>query len=183
MDTYTIVKFIHVVCALLWVGGGFTLMLSGLRAERSGDLEGSMRALQTTAWLGNVLMVPASMLTLVTGLVMCWFWVGFADLWVMIGLAGFAATFLIGILVFKPTSERAAALIAEGGMSPAVQALGRRIMRAARLDYAIMLVVVAAMVLKPTEQDGAILASMVIVLSLGALAALGEWGGKARASA
>jgi hypothetical protein len=60
-----------------------------------------MLNLRNTAALGNVLFMPASLATLVSGLAMAWFWVGFSDLWVVIGLAGAAATFLTGVLLIK----------------------------------------------------------------------------------
>ena len=116
---------------------------------------------------------PMSMLTLVLGLIMCGFWVGFTDLWIVIGLVGYATTFSIGMLVFKPTGERIGAMIAEQGVTPAVLAIGRRMMRWARLDYAVMLVIIADMVLKPTAHDIGILAGMVLVVVVGATLAFG----------
>ena len=49
--------------------------------------------------------------------------------------------------------------------------MGRRILRVARFDYTVMLIVVADMVLKPTSGDTGILAAMVLVLVVGAVAA------------
>ena len=72
--------------------------------------------------LGNRLFAPMSLVTLALGLIMCWFWVGFSDLWIMIGLAGYATTFLIGVRIFQPTGERMAAMIAQDGVTPAVSA-------------------------------------------------------------
>lgn len=43
MDWYSIVKFLHVVTAILWVGGGFVLFLLGMLAERAGNIEESCR--------------------------------------------------------------------------------------------------------------------------------------------
>lgn len=178
MDWYSLVKFLHVVAAVIWVGGGFIIMLMAVRADRAGDIDGTLVAMRAAGELGASLMVPASLLTLLTGLTMCWFWVGFTELWVLIGLAGFTATFLVGILVFKPTGDRLSALIAEQGPTPAAMAEGRRILKVARFDYAIMFVIVAAMVLKPSASDVAILTVMAAVLIAGAAAAFGSRGDK-----
>ena len=35
MDWYSIVKFLHVAFAVVWVGGGFTIMLLAVRADRA----------------------------------------------------------------------------------------------------------------------------------------------------
>jgi len=104
---------------------------------------------------------------------MCGLWVGFSDLWIIIGLAGYATTFSIGMLIFKPTGERMGAMIAKEGVTPSVLAVGQRMMRAARFDYAVMLVIVADMVLKPTTHDIGILAGMALVIAAGAILAFG----------
>jgi hypothetical protein len=173
MDWYSIVKFLHIVSATLWVGGGFVLFLLGVLAERAGNIEDKLQAMRASGQLGGRFFAPMSMLTLLFGLIMCGFWVGFSDLWILIGLAGYATTFSIGMLIFKPTGERMAGMIARDGVTPAVLAVGQRMMSAARFDYAVMLVIVADMVLKPTVQDIAILAGMALVVVAGATLAFG----------
>jgi uncharacterized membrane protein len=173
MDWYSIVKFLHVVSAILWVGGGFVLFLLGVLAERAGNIEDKLQAMRASGQLGGRFFAPMSMLTLIFGLVMCGFWVGFTELWVVIGLAGYATTFSIGMLIFKPTGERMGAMIAKEGITPAVLAIGQRMMSAARFDYAVMLVIVADMVLKPTTHDIGILAGMALVIAAGAILAFG----------
>lgn len=176
MDWYSIVKFLHVAFAVVWVGGGFTIMLLAVRADRAGNVDGMLQTMRATGELGNRLFMPASMLTLLSGLTLCWFWIGFADLWVIIGLIGFATTASIGSVIFKPTADRMTAMIAKDGVTPAVLDAGRRILRIARLDYTVMLIVIAAMVLKPTSGDTAILAAMVVALLAGLYAAFGNPG-------
>ncbi|TPK54894.1 DUF2269 family protein [Mesorhizobium sp. B2-4-19] len=173
MDWYSIVKFLHVTSAILWVGGGFVLFLLGVLAERAGNIEDKLQAIRASGQLGGRFFAPMSMLTLIFGLIMCGFWVGFSDLWIIIGLAGYATTFSIGMLIFKPTGERMGAMIANEGITPAVLAIGQRMMSAARFDYAVMLVIVADMVLKPTMHDIGILAGMSLVMAAGAILAFG----------
>ncbi|SIT54331.1 conserved membrane hypothetical protein [Mesorhizobium prunaredense] len=173
MDWYSIVKFLHVVSAILWVGGGFTLMVLAVRADRAGNIEGMLQAMRATGELGNRFFAPMSMLTLAFGLIMCWFWVGFSDLWILIGLAGYATTFCIGMFIFKPTADRMAGMIAKDGVTPAALAQGQRILSAARIDYSVMLVIIADMVLKPTLNDTTILGCMALVVTTGIALALG----------
>lgn len=171
MDWYSLVKFLHVVAAVLWLGGGFALMLLAVRADMAGDTAGTLQAMGAVGQLGNRLFMPASLMTLLFGLIMCIFWVGFSDLWIMIGLAGYATTFLVGTLIFKPTADRMGGMIAKEGVTPAVLDVGRRILRVARFDYSVMLIIVADMVLKPTASDTGILVAMLLVLALGSFAA------------
>ena len=174
MDWYSIVKFMHIGSATLWVGGGFALMLLAVRADRAGNIEGVLQAMRATGELGNRFFAPMSMLTLLFGLIMCGFWVGFSDLWVVIGLAGYTMTFCIGMFIFKPTADRMAGMIAKDGVTPAALAQGQRILRAAHFDYSVMLVIIAAMVLKPTVHDIVILAGMALVLATGVALAVGK---------
>ena len=172
-DWYSIVKFLHVVSAILWVGGGFTLMVLAVRADRAGDIEGMLQAMRATGELGNRFFAPMSMLTLAFGLIMCWFWVGF-DLWIVIGLAGYATTFCIGMFIFKPTADRMGGDDRQGrrhDRRPSPR--GQRILSAARIDYSVMLVIIADMVLKPTLNDTTILGCMALVVTTGIALALG----------
>jgi hypothetical protein len=178
VDWYSIVKFCHIVCALLWVGGGFALMLLALRAERADNIEGMLQSMRATGELGNRLFAPMSVLTLVFGLVMCGLWIGFTDLWIVIGLGGYFTTFVIGMTVFKPTADRMGKMIAEKGVTPDVIALGRRVLRIARFDYSVMLVIIADMVLKPTAHDLVILAGMAVIVAAGLAMALGGGDGR-----
>ncbi|MBO6717552.1 MAG: DUF2269 family protein [Rhizobiaceae bacterium] len=168
MDYYTLVKFIHIVAAMIWLGGGFTLMLLSLQAERSADPEAVVRSLRSVTHLGNQLFVPTALITLISGLVMAWFWVGFRDLWIIIALAGFAGTFLMGAAVLKPAADRMIADVARDGVTPAILQDGRRLLRFGRFDYALMLVVVADMVFKPAYGDVAVPLAMGIFLAASA---------------
>lgn len=174
MDSYSLVKFLHIVASVLWAGGGFTLILLAIRADRAGNVDGMLQAMGSIGELGNRLFAPMSLVTLVLGLVMCGFWVGFGDLWIIIGLAGYATTFLIGVLIFQPTAQRMGEMIARDGVTPAALEQGRRILKVARFDYAVMLVVFADMVFKPTLSDVSVLVAMAVVLAAGAWAAFGN---------
>ncbi len=169
MDWYSIVKFLHVTSAILWLGGGFVLILLAVRAERSGDASALMLNLKNTAALGAILFMPASLATLVFGILLAWLWTGFSDLWIMIGLAGAASTFLTGVVFIKPVGDRLSAMVARQGVTPTVVQEGRKLLRIAKFDYTVMLVIIADMVLKPTADDPAILGAMGAAVVAGAL--------------
>ena len=152
--------------------------LLALRGERSNNVEAMLVAMRATGELANRLFVPMSLLTFGFGFALCWFWVGFSDLWVVIGLAGYFTTFAIGMTVFGPTAAKMGKLVAEQSVTPQVLALGQRMLRFARLDYSVMLVIVADMVLKPTAGDVVTLAGMALVLAAGLAMALGVVGSR-----
>ena len=114
MDTYTLVKFLHVAFVVVWLGGGFSLVVLGARANRANDTADLIKVIQQVVYMNHVF-VPASLLAFLCGLILAWIAGLFDLLWVIIGLAGFLATFATGIAVLKPRSDKVAALIATGG--------------------------------------------------------------------
>lgn len=89
--------FVHVVSAMLWVGGGVMLSLFAMRAMAGGARSMSDFA-RTLAYVGLRVMMPAVVLVLVTGV---WMVVvdsefSFSQLWVRLGLGLFVVAFLVG---------------------------------------------------------------------------------------
>lgn len=165
MDWYLVVKFVHVVAAMGWLGGGLAMLIAGTIASRDPDRTAVLRFMHMTNALALPLFVPASMTVLVSGLVMAWFWVGFSDAWLVLALAGIAVSMAFGIGFIKPVGERIAERAAKEGMGPAVTADTERLTRVGRFDYAIMLCIVALMVFKPGWQDTAILFALGLVVA------------------
>ena len=101
--TYDLLVLVHVLAAIVWIGAGLMMLLLSTMADRAGDADtfGALVALNTR--LGLRLFVPASLLVLVAGLlaVAAGPW-SLGALWLVLALAGFATTFLMGGLVFKP---------------------------------------------------------------------------------
>ena len=167
MDVYSIFKFLHVICAIAWVGGGMTLLVNSLFAiADKGEME-TLRTLDVMNGLAKRWFVPASMLTLVFGVVTATAGGMWSDLWVLLGLAGFASTFITGIVVFEPLGKQVSALVAEEKFDEAL-VKGRTLLRVAKFDYTVMLVVIADMVLKPYWTDFTILGLFAAILAAGA---------------
>lgn len=180
MSRYEFLVFGHIVCAILWVGGGTLLHILGLRAERADDNAEIERIVKNVAVLGNTFFLPASLLVLVFGLLLVWdsdFW-SFGQLWIVLGLAGYAITFLTGLFWLKPQSERIAGMaVRDGGMTEETLALARRMVVFGRLDYVVLYLVVADMVAKPTGDDVWFLVVSAAILVAAAL----YFGSRARA--
>jgi hypothetical protein len=75
---------------------------------------------------------------------------GWGKLWVVVGLVGYLATFAIGIGLIAPTVKKLHAMIEVNGPThPDAIALIKRVMLIARVDSALLLLVVLDMVTKP----------------------------------
>lgn len=181
MDLYTTFKLLHVLCALAWVGGGFTLLFSSILASRARDTQALLSGLDTMNRLGKTWFIPASLLTVVFGAVTATFGGMWTQLWVILGLAGFGSTFLTGLLLIEPTGRRIAAML-ETGNTEAALAAGRRLLTIGKFDYIVMLMVIVDMVLKPGLSDVVVLAAMAVAVAVGAALFLGPLFGRAPAA-
>jgi uncharacterized membrane protein len=149
INATTIVKFLHVLSAMVWVGGGVMMQALAMRSFRAGPEE-ALRYAQQAAWTGNRVFLPASITTLVFGLGL----VGVAHyewkLWLTLGLIGYVITAVNGGAVLGRLSKQLAQLATERGPSdPVVQYTARRLRRAMSVDLVIVALVVFDMIVKP----------------------------------
>jgi uncharacterized membrane protein len=95
---YDWLLFLHVLAAMVWVGGGLMLTVSAARVLRDPDPAAVGRFTASLRVVGPLVLAPATIavLGLGIGLVVdtdAW---DFGQPWVQLGLALFAAAFLIG---------------------------------------------------------------------------------------
>jgi uncharacterized membrane protein len=148
---YSIFKWVHVTLAVFWVGGGLLLTVLGLRAERSTDPREIVTLARQAAFTGEKIFAPAGLIVLLMGIGMTVHnHLGFGHFWITAGLVGYALTFATGVGVLSPLAKKIdASAVANGAEHPITIALIRRILLVARVDVAVLLLVVADMVLKP----------------------------------
>lgn len=148
---YALFKWVHVTGAVVWVGGGLTLTILAMRAERSKvPTEMAMIAKQA-AFVGERVFAPVGLIVFLMGIAMVinlhWGW---GTTWIVIGIVGYAITFLTGLLVLGPSAKRVGQLIeGKGPEAPETQAAIQRILLIARVDMGVLLLIVADMILKP----------------------------------
>jgi uncharacterized membrane protein len=140
-----------VIGAVAWVGGGLILTILAMRAERSADPREMATIARQAAFAGERVFAPVGLLVFLLGIAMVvnlhWGW---GTTWIVIGIVGYAITFLTGLLVLGPTAKRIGQLIeVKGPEAPETQAAIQRILLLARVDMGVLLLVVADMVLKP----------------------------------
>jgi uncharacterized membrane protein len=148
---YGLFKVVHVFGAVVWVGGGMTLTILAMRAERSSDAREMATIARQAAFVGERVFAPVGLLVFLMGIAMVInLHLGFGTSWIVIGLVGYAITFLTGLLVLGPLAKRIGQLIeTKGPEAPETQAAIQRILLIARVDIGVLLLVVADMVLKP----------------------------------
>lgn len=164
-----LLKFAHVMGAILWVGGASILTLLCVILDRRGDDQATLTGVSYVALLGNRVFAPLGMATILSGLLLAWLaGYGFAA-WTVLAAVIVVCTFLLGALVLGPACERAIALWKETGDASQAIAMARRVLRLVKLDLGGQFAIIALMVLKPGWVDALLLVPAAI-LALGALA-------------
>lgn len=161
---YTAFKFLHVGSAVIWIGGALIMVLLGVRADRTKNDAEMVAIVRQVAWAGERIFVPASIATLVFGLIVTWIGNLWGNLWVILGLVGVAATISLGVGVLTPRAKRAEAGFAAGGVTREVVAICREILTIAKFDMVLLFTVIADMVVKPGYGDWMVLVVMAIVI-------------------
>ena len=152
MDLSEFLTMLHVVAAVIWVGGAFAAQMYALRARAAEDPARMSQFGQDTEWIGTRIFTPASLLVLALGitLVVREPVYAFGDTWILIGLGGILFSALVGSLFLGPESGRLAKVIAEKGPGdPEVKRRIDRLTLVSRIELGILLLVVADMVVKP----------------------------------
>lgn len=175
MDVFNILVLLHVVCAIIWVGGGFTLMVASELLRRRRGARDMLVVIDAVALLGPPFFVPLSFLTFLTGASAAALGYGFGELWVILGLLGFAATFVTGFFGLKPRAEKLSEMMQrDEGVTARITAAADDLVNIARFDYVMLGLVVAVMVLKPQADEVWTLAIMAALLALGGVLTLGR---------
>ncbi len=148
---YALFKYVHVLFAVVWIGGGALLTILALGAERKQDPMELVTVARQAAFVGERVFAPAGLVVFLMGIAMMlntnWGWGRF---WIVVGLLGYAVTFVTGIAVLSPLAKKIAVSAEQNGpTSPVTMALISRILLIARVDVAVLFLVIADMVTKP----------------------------------
>jgi uncharacterized membrane protein len=168
MSYYNVLLFAHIAAAVVWIGGGVGLVTLASRFFHARDTAALKGLLDQATWFSTRVFIPASLAVLVLGILLViegpW---SFDQLWIVLGLVGFATTFVTGLLILKPRGDAISAIMErDGGMSPEAAARTRELFLLTRIDYAVLFMVVADMALKPSADDAWTLVAMAAVIAI-----------------
>jgi hypothetical protein len=153
MTSYDVFLFLHILSVILWVGAGTTLGLLWLHPDR----ELRRRITPLGEWLGPRLFAPAALGALVFGLLLVHegHWT-FHPLFVQLGLAAFALSFVINAGVRAPLSRK---------LADEPQRLERVLSALSKFELSVLYLTVADMVLKPDGSDTAFIVVGAMILA------------------
>lgn len=151
MSLYEVLKFIHILAAITWVGTSIEQQLVGNRATSSRDPRRIAHFVDEAEWVGLRIMTPAAIVVVAAGIAMViesgW---NFSDTWILIAIGLFIVTSLNGMLYLNPQSKKLKLAIADRGLDDqGVLSSVKTVTLASRIDLLVLVLVVADMVFKP----------------------------------
>jgi uncharacterized membrane protein len=150
---YDVLLTLHVLAAVLWVGGAVTLHILMRRALRMPDARAQHDRFTELEWLGERFYPIFSIVLILAGILLVTRDEGgweFDQTFVQLGMTGWVISFLIGIGFYGREGKKRAGIVeAEGAESPSVAASFRRTAMVNSVELLILLLVVVDMTTKP----------------------------------
>lgn len=143
--------FGHLLAVIAWVGGDLMLQMVYLRAKAAGPAQ-VVQFAKDVEWIGLRVLNPAALLVVIFGvlLVIEVEAYEFSQFWISAGLAMFLASAITGAAFLGPESGRIGKLAGERSSNdPEVQSRIARVAMISRIEFALLVLIVLDMVIKP----------------------------------
>jgi uncharacterized membrane protein len=148
--TYQWYLAIHIVAAVLWVGGAFTIQLLAIRAAGPNARLQLGSLASEIEWVGTRLFIPSSLILVIMGFLLVSEGNLDYEFWIVFAIAVWLASFLVGIAFLGPQSGKLGKDVEQYGIdSPQATARLQRIFLVSRIELVFLLLVVLDMALKP----------------------------------
>ena len=147
---YQVALYVHIICAVIWVGGALYAQLLSIRVSRSDDPMELVRLGRNIEYIGMRVFMPAATLLFIAGVIMTIQAWSFGQVWVAVSVALWILSAALGALYLGPRTKRVSALFdAEGPESVAGRQLISQMFFVSRLELLSFAVIIALMVFKP----------------------------------
>jgi uncharacterized membrane protein len=151
LSAYGLLKLVHVVSVIVWIGGVSALWVVAIRLGRGGEHAALARVLPIATRYGQTIAGPASILVLVTGIAMMIVGHLGSPLWVRLGFIGILVHFVFGATLIRRNFMTLGRLSTTSPPDDARLAVILRRTTLTNWIYLLLMVsVIAVMVLKPT---------------------------------
>ena len=151
MDLYGFLLFLHVLAAAFWAGGALMSYVLIERMNTTNERSALRALIAQFEHVGQVYFMPAGIVTLVAGLLLVWRgdW-GWDQPFVMVGMVGIVITIVLGAAVMPPKDRALVeALDSPDSTDGAVRAAFAQVRTLARIDLALLVVIIFFMTVKP----------------------------------
>lgn len=150
ITTYQWFLSVHILAAVLWVGGAFTIQVLAIRASAANEGPRLATLSSEIEWVGTRIFIPASLTLVVFGFLMISEGNLDYEFWLVFPIVVWLASFLVGAGFLGPESGRLSKAIEREGIdSPEATLRLKRIFLVSRIELVFLLLVVLDMALKP----------------------------------
>ena len=150
MSAYAALLFVHIVCAVIWVGGAFAIQVLAFLVSRTGDQLELARLMRYFELIGSRVFVPVAILLFIAGAAMTLQAWSFGRIWIAASVALWVLSAVAGAVYLGPRAKRVGELFnTEGPSSEAGRSLMNRMFLVSRLELGSFAIIIALMVFKP----------------------------------
>jgi uncharacterized membrane protein len=148
---YELLLTIHVLAAVIWVGGGLAMHILGRRTLKRGNSEEIYKFSEEINKVAMRLYAPASLILLIAGILLVnEAGYEFDQLWITLAFIGWLFSFVVGIGYYGPQDKRLQKLVAaEGPNATGVVANVRQALLVNSIEQTILFLIVIDMTTKP----------------------------------
>jgi uncharacterized membrane protein len=147
---YQVLLYIHIVSAVIWVGGAFAIQAFAILVSRSDDPMELPRLGRNLEIIGSRVFMPAAVVLFLAGVVMTIQNWSFGNTWIAVSIGLWILSALSGAIYLGPRAKRVAALFeTEGPSSVAARELIERLFIVSRVEIVSFAIIIALMVFKP----------------------------------
>ncbi|MGL4610199.1 MAG: DUF2269 family protein [Trueperaceae bacterium] len=135
LTLYTLFKYIHIVAAIIWIGGVVTLSIFNVRIACLSNLQALQVLVKEGNVYGRMIVGPAAALTLVAGIITATrMGVSFNSLWIIWGFVAIFLSFIWGATLTRMTTNQLAHLMTTAPNSQQINVAQNRLIFLNSLD-------------------------------------------------
>jgi uncharacterized membrane protein len=148
---YEFLLTIHVLAAVIWVGGGLAMHILGRRVLKRGDSQEIFAFSNEINTVALRLYAPTSLILLVSGILLVnEAGYEFSQLWITLAFIGWAFSFLVGVGYYGPQDKKLQALVAaDGPAAPGIVGNVRQALLVNSVEQLVLFLIVIDMTIKP----------------------------------
>lgn len=151
MSLFKFFLLLHILGVVVWMGTGLVMALLSRRATNEGKTDKMLELAETMEWLTPRTFIPASLITLISGVLMVYISerIFITDLWIILSFGGVILSVILGGGIIGSINKQILRLKNDESKEKDCAPLYSRLIFFHRLDLIIMLLVLIDMLVKP----------------------------------
>ena len=148
---YEFLLTIHVLAAVIWVGGGLAMHILGRRVLKRGDSREIFEFSKEINMVAQRLYAPTALILLIAGVLLVnEAGYEFSQLWITLAFIGWAFSFVVGVGYYGPQDKKLQALVAaDGPTSTGIVENVRQALFVNQIEQLVLILIVIDMTIKP----------------------------------